>query len=584
MSFEKLIYRLQVEELQTSAAGGFEHGRSASGAFDQVSFSGDGEKGSDFFREMLADVDEPTLPFGLSTANGIDALEEASCTLGAKLVQRLQERAAVLSVTPSSICHLAWALVLARTSGSQDVVFGVSAGRSPVPIPARIIVDQTSAAESVKLADSLLSKLDRHRSTRPDPAYNRRSTAKSFVAVLNYREIALAEVPEAETYEQCATDGRSAYPLTMTIDASQEDFCLTTRSAVPIDPRQVNALMETAIERLIEALEATSCVPICAVDVLPAAERRKVLEEWNTTEADYSRDKCIHELFEAQAAKTPDAVAVIFEDRHLTYAELNTKANQLAHYLVELGVKPDDRVAICVERSLEMVVGLLAILKAGGAYVPLDPAYPAERLAFMLQDSAPVALLTQGTGKSLVLDWVQGIPMIDLETDAHLWASLPQVNSDRLLLGLHPYHLAYVIYTSGSTGQPKGVLIEHRNVTRLFAATDAWFNFNEDDVWSLFHSFAFDFSVWEIWGALLYGGRLVVVPLSAARSPEDFFKLLCDTGVTVLNQTPSAFRGLIKAQAASKEAHRLRYIIFGGELLEVSSLRPWYANNLDHST
>lgn len=397
MSFVKLIDRLQVAE-QTSATAGFEHGRLTSGASKQASFPGDGEIGGTFFREMMADVDEPTLPFGLSAAPDIDALEEASCTLGAELVQRLQERAAVLEVAPASICYLAWALVLARASGRQDVVFGVSAGRSSAPIPARIIVDQTSAAESVRLTDSLLGKLDRHRSTWSGHAYNRRPTANSFVAVLNYQEITLLEGPNTETYERCATDGCSVYPLTMTIDASQAHFRLTTRSAVLIDPRCVNALMETAIERLIEALDAVSGVSICAVDVLPAAERRKVLEEWNATQADYPRDKCIHELFEAEAAKTPDAVAVIFGDRRLTYAELNTKANQLAHYLRELGVKPDDRVAICVERSLEMVVSLLAVLKAGGAYVPLDLAYPAERLAFMLNDSAPVALLTPRPG------------------------------------------------------------------------------------------------------------------------------------------------------------------------------------------
>ena len=190
---------------------------------------------------------------------------------------------------------MAWALVLARASGRRDVVFGVSSGRSSAPIPARIIMDQTIAADGVRLTDKLLSELDRHRSTWSGPAYNGRPTAKSFVAVLNYQGVARPEVPCANLYERRTTDGCGGYPVTMTINASQEYFCLTTRAAVLIDPRHVNALMETAIERLIEALEATSDVSICAIDVLPEAERRKVLEEWNATQADSRRDKCIHE-------------------------------------------------------------------------------------------------------------------------------------------------------------------------------------------------------------------------------------------------------------------------------------------------
>ena len=177
--------------------------------------------------------------------------------------------------------------------------------------------------------------------------------------------------------------------------------------------------------------------------------------------------------------------------------------------------------------------------------------------------------------------------MIDLEEDKERWSREPESNPERSSIGLKPEHLAYVIYTSGSTGSPKGVMVEHRNVTRLFAATKAWFEFGANDRWTLFHSYGFDFSVWELWGALIYGGRLVVVPKNVARSPEDFYRLICQEKVTVLNQTPSAFRQLIQAQKAVKQErqeHQLRYVIFGGEALEVSSLRPWYEQNRESRT
>ena len=259
---------------------------------------------------------------------------------------------------------------------------------------------------------------------------------------------------------------------------------------------------------------------------------------------------------------------------------MNTQANQLAHYLRSLGVKADALVGICVERSLEMIVGILGILKAGGAYVPLDPEYPQDRLSFMLEDAQVSVLLTQQ-------QLVESLPqhqsrVICIDTD---WKKIAQECNTNLENTATPDNLAYVIYTSGSTGKPKGVLVNHSNVARLFAATDAWYKFNQDDVWTMFHSYAFDFSVWEIWGALLYGGRLVVVPYLVTRSPESFYELLCQAKVTVLNQTPSAFRQLIQAEQSIGTANdlSLRLVIFGGEALELQSLQPWFDRHGDSS-
>ncbi|HEX5724950.1 MAG TPA: condensation domain-containing protein, partial [Longimicrobiaceae bacterium] len=299
------------------------------------------------------------------------------------------------------------------------------------------------------------------------------------------------------------------------------------------------------LERVLEQVAADADVRLSQLELLGDAERALVVEEWNRTEAEYPADQCIHELFEAQAERTPGAVAVRFEEESLTYAELNAGANQLARYLRRRGVGPEVRVGICLERSLEMVVSILAVLKAGGAYVPLDPAYPAERLAFTLSDAGvPVVLAQEKVRATLTVP--DGVELISLDAAR---AEIAAESAENPASGATPESLAYVIYTSGSTGAPKGALIEHRNVARLFSATDAWFGFGPDDVWTLFHSCAFDFSVWEIWGALLYGGRVVVVPFEVSRDPEAFHALVQREGVTVLNQTPSAFRQFMRVDA-----------------------------------
>jgi len=327
---------------------------------------------------------------------------------------------------------------------------------------------------------------------------------------------------------------------------------------------------------LLEGIIANPREQVSQLPLLTKVEQQQLLIDGHNTEVDYPVDKCIHQLFEEQVERTPNAVAVVFEGQQLTYSELNYRANQLAHYLQSLGVKPDELVGICVERSLEMIVGLLGILKAGGAYVPLDPDYPQERLSFMLKDSQVKVLVTQAK-------LVESIPehqaqLICLDTE---WEKIAQNIPSNPESGVKPDNLTYIIYTSGSTGKPKGVLVNHANVVRLFAATDSWYHFNSNDVWTLFHSYAFDFSVWEMWGALLYGGRLVIVPYLVTRSPESFYELLCQEKVTILNQTPTAFRQLIQAEQSTDNDLSLRLVIFGGEALEINSLQPWFDRHGD---
>ncbi|MEM1391731.1 MAG: amino acid adenylation domain-containing protein [Cyanobacteria bacterium P01_H01_bin.150] len=326
-------------------------------------------------------------------------------------------------------------------------------------------------------------------------------------------------------------------------------------------------------ENLLSAIVENPSQKVGSLPLLSEAEFEQLLVSPNDVQNQYPVAKCIHQLFEEQVEKNPDAVAVVFEEEQLTYKQLNQKANQLARHLQSLGVGSEVLVGICVERSIEMIVGILGILKAGGAYVPLDPNYLQERLSYMLSDSGVKVLLTQE-------QLLESLPenqatTVCLDKD---WELIEQQSQENLNVELSPNNLAYIIYTSGSTGKPKGVLIEHKNVIRLFAASQSWYNFNSNDVWTNFHSIAFDFSVWEIWGALLHGASLVVVPYWVSRDTQAFYELLCSQNVTVLNQTPSAFRQLIAVEKPDDGQLELslRLVIFGGEALDLQSLKPWF--------
>ncbi|MEU1438840.1 amino acid adenylation domain-containing protein [Streptomyces sp. NPDC005786] len=330
-------------------------------------------------------------------------------------------------------------------------------------------------------------------------------------------------------------------------------------------------------------------LPLAQLELIGEDERRRLLVDFNAPDAEVAvpaEADTLAALFEEQAARHPERVALTDGDVSLTYAELESRANRLARLLTARGAGPEGYVAVAVDRSADLVTALLAVVKSGAGYVPLDPHYPADRLAYMLSDAAPALLVTTAADSAGLPDTtVERLVMDAPETVAALAASDPGALTDADRTGpLTSGTPAYVIYTSGSTGRPKGVVVPHSNVVRLFTATEHWFGFGPDDVWTLFHSYAFDFSVWELWGPLLHGGRLVVVPHSVSRSPAEFLTLLAAEGVTVLNQTPSAFYQLMRADAESREAATdaplaLRRVVFGGEALDPGRLEPWYRNH-----
>jgi len=328
---------------------------------------------------------------------------------------------------------------------------------------------------------------------------------------------------------------------------------------------------------LIDALDALLDQPIDRIPLWSPEEAGLLMLEIASHGSSFPVIQCMHQRFEEQVRKTPDAVAVVLPGdarRQYTYSQLNARANQLAHYLQSKGVGPDVLVGLYLDRTPDLIVALLAILKAGGAYLPIDLSYPAERVAFMLSDSeAPVVITDSRTARRVPPQ--TGTAVVRMDEDEGTWSSL---SSENPCSNVTPENLAYSIFTSGSTGKPKGVLITHANVSRLFDATQPWFHFSEQDTWTFFHSSAFDFSVWEIWGALIYGGRLIIVPFVDSRSPERFYELLATEHVTVLNQTPSAFRQLVGVDEtrSGDRLGKLRLVIFGGEALNLQSLAPWF--------
>src|SRR6185503_11360391 len=348
----------------------------------------------------------------------------------------------------------------------------------------------------------------------------------------------------------------------------------------------------TRLARLLWAAVRSPQAPLHELEIITKEEQRQLLDGFNVPAEQpgaATTTTTLIKLFEAQVERRPEAVALSFGQQRWSYGELNRRANRLAHYLKAKGVGRESLVGIALERSLEMVEAIVGVLKAGAAYVPLDPEYPKARLEYMLADARPaVVLTTQSLHRQLPRS--EGIELLSLDA-VETQAALNKAGDNNPEQEARPEDAAYVIYTSGSTGEPKGVLVTQGNVTRLYAATEQWFKFSAEDVWTLFHSYAFDFSVWEIWGALLYGGRLVVVPKTITRSPGEFLQLLMEEGVTVLNQTPSAFYQLMQTEEDAEKDEselgqklklklqlqlKLRSVIFGGEALELRRLRSWY--------
>ncbi|CAK0403758.1 syringomycin synthetase [Burkholderia pseudomallei] len=538
-----------------------------------------------YFRAKLGDIDEPTAPFGLLSVQG-DGREiaEASRRLKPELSGALRGHARRLGVSAASMMHVAWGLVLSRTTGRQDVVFGTvlfgrmqggaqsdrSLGLFINTLPVRMRVAQTGVEASVKGTHAQLAELMRHEHA-PLVLAQRCSGVPAqtplFTSLLNYRyskpKVAAAHI--ADGIELLDGHERTSYPLSVTVDDHERDFTIVAKVCERIGPQRVCELMELALEQLTRALSANPGGELAELDVLPAAERTQVLHGWNETGRAYARDACLHQLFEAQVSRTPEAAAVICGDETLSYTDLDARANRLAHYLRGQGVGPDTRVGLALGRGVEMMTGLLAILKAGGAYVPLDPGYASERLRAILDDSRPAIVLADAAGRT-ALDALAGAPPIaDLHADASRWSALP--STPPRVEGLTPRHLAYVIYTSGSTGQPKGVMVEHASVVNLWRALDEAIYRTHPSARrvSLNASIAFD-SLVKQWVQLLSGRTLVVVPEPVRFDGRRLLDAIGRDRIDVFDCTPSQLALIEGARGPEDEAYP-QVTLVGGEAI-----------------
>ncbi|WP_017348402.1 solanimycin non-ribosomal peptide synthetase SolG [Pantoea sp. A4] len=560
----------------------------------QVRLGKSPEEHERYFRSTLSDIDEPTALYGL--VNMLDDAEiiEVTRKVPQQLNDVLRGFARRLGVSLGSICHLAWGQVLSCLSGQDSVVFGtilfgrMHAGEGADQImgpfintlPLRLDMTGASVEESVRATHKRLAELLSHEHASLALALRCSGVTSGmplFNTLFNYRHNRESEsksldfvVPEADQWD--GFEERTTYPITLSVDDYGSALGLNIQVVDSLDPELLFAYMQQALENIAKALGETPHLPMQQIDILPAAERHLLLNEWNDTAKAYPEVAYTHQMFEAQVKRTPSATALRFGQRQLSYAELDALSNQLAHMLHQRGVKPDDRVAICLDRSLEMVVGLMGIMKAGAAYVPLDPDYPVDRLDYILQDATPKLLLVDPRGREITagLD-TAGVQTLDLNVDVLAGSSFSRTPLSPDELGLKSHHLAYVIYTSGSTGKPKGVENEHRGlINRLQWMQDAYPLDSSDAVLQK-TTFSFDVSVWEFFWPLSVGATLVVAPPGAHKDTQALAQVIQEKHITTLHFVPSMLNLFLASEGAAA-CRSLRRIVCSGEALSSASV------------
>jgi amino acid adenylation domain-containing protein/non-ribosomal peptide synthase protein (TIGR01720 family) len=544
-------------------------------------------KAEAFWRERLKGFTEPTIigiDRGGRGANEAEAYGEQSVSLPEEATSGLESLARSYKITLNTVLQGAWGLLLSRYSGTEDVVFGAtSSGRTVGPtdiekmvglfintLPVRI---QVTPAESLK---TYLKKLQERQTRAQEYEYSPllqvqswsevargRALFESVLVFENYPVDASLQESQSAQLQTGEAQGfeRAHYPLMLTAVPGRKLKLTLEYECRRFESESIARLLGH-LRRLLEAMSEDAVRHVSELQLLSETEREQILTQWNQTEVEYSREKCLHELFQEQAERTPDVVGVVYEGAELSYDELNRRANQLGQYLRKQGVGREARVGLCVKRSLEMVVGLLGILKAGGAYVPLDPDYPRERLAYMIEDAQVKVLLTQEKLQSLLPE--NPAMVVCLDADWHIIAQEQESNPES---NATPENLAYVIYTSGSTGQPKGVMIQHSSLVNYIENIGIKFALTPEDRLLQFASISFDLATEEICTCLTRGARLVLRTDAMLSSARSFLQQCSDLQLTVLD-LPTAFWHFLTSALSDEELSlpaSVRLVVIGGE-------------------
>jgi amino acid adenylation domain-containing protein/non-ribosomal peptide synthase protein (TIGR01720 family) len=553
-----------------------------------------------YWQQALSGFNTPVLLQNPSAENikasAMESMQRNSFSWDKPFTKQLQSFCRQQHVTLNTLLQGAWALVLSAHTERKDVLFGiVESGRqqplenienmvglliNSLPLRIKLNPGQSTSEWLQALQIQTLELGEYSYSALPDIQRWSDCSAQAplFDILMAFENYPLSDIRNSCYADLCLTDvsyqDQTHYPLTIVITPSE---CLGF--TMSYDNQRFNKM---GIERLAQHFKTVVSQLLAdpqkqlSMFTLLNKQERSVIERFSQENSSYPVTQTIAQRFEQQAEANSNAVALVFEGQKLSYKELDRQANQLANAMIEKGIQASDRVAICLERSIQSAVAMLAVLKAGATYVPLDPYYPAQRLVYTIKD-AKVALLIVDKDDN----WHQNVRIAILALNT---GSLEQFDTQTPATCINPQWPAYIIYTSGSTGKPKGVSVSHAHVMRLFSACAEYIDFKSSDVWSLFHSSAFDFSVWELWGALLQGASCVIVPYWVSRSPQDFQKLIEDRGITILSQTPSAFYPLQKEIVNSNlPVTKLRYVVFGGEALDPARLAPWFEQFGDHS-
>nr|WP_224328002.1 non-ribosomal peptide synthetase [Streptomyces olivaceus] len=529
-----------------------------------------------FFGRLLGDVSEPTAPFGITDVRGDGtAVTEARRPLGGDTAAAVREVARRLGVSTATVLHVMFARVVASASGREDVVFGTvlfgrmqaGAGADRVPglfintLPVRLDTSGSGVLDAVRSMQADLAELLVHEHTPLALAQRMSGVAAEaplFTALFNYRHStggAEDAGMEVEGIEVLFAQERTNYPLTVSVDDTGDAFVFTVQCVDPIDPDLVLSLMDTATSRLVQALNNAPDTSVHTLPVLGDTEQNLVLNQWNDSAAEVV-DRTLPVLFEEQVARTPDATALVFEGVELSYRELNERANRLARLLVEQGAGPERFVAVALPRSLELVVALLAVVKSGAAYVPIDPDYPADRIAYILDEAHPMCVIT-GLGAEGALP--KDTPQILVDAPA-----LAEHSGTDLSKVVDPGTPAYAIFTSGSTGRPKGVVIEHRALVNFLSSMQERFGLGAGDRLLAVTTIAFDIAGLELYVPLLNGAAVVLASPQDVRDPLALRSLISSAEVSVMQATPSLWQALVAD--AGKELAGVRALV-GGEAL-----------------